>query len=109
MMVMMKCVGRAPRALITSRQLALAREGRLAYQLAAADPWTSNFASYHQLGGGGGGGSSGDGHGSMGPTQLPPVRTHAVRLGFPQDAAHCQLVATAIADDCIRLGWLDQK
>jgi hypothetical protein len=90
--------------------VALAREGRLAYQLAAADPWTSNFASYHQLGGGGGGGgSSDDGGSAMVPTLLPPVRTHAVRHGFPQDAAHCQLVATAIADDCIRLGWLDQK
>ncbi len=80
----------------------LARQAKLAYQLARGDMWTTNFDDYHsavlaEL--------SNDAEDARHPP--PPVHVHDVRHGFPQVSAHCRLVATAVVADMSQLGWLE--
>eukprot|EP01045_Picozoa_sp_COSAG04_P024895 COSAG04_NODE_3181_length_3084_cov_115.183920_2_plen_252_part_00 len=80
----------------------LARQAKLAYQLARGDMWTTNFDEYHaavlaEL-------NNDEGEGRHPP---PPVHVHDVRHGFPQVSAHCRLVAAAVVADMGQLGWVE--
>ena len=80
----------------------LARQAKLAFQLARDDMWTTNFDEYHavvlaEL-------SNDEDEGRH---LLPPVHVHDVRHGFPQVSAHCRLVAATIVADMKELGWME--